>query len=134
MSALKNYEYVVSFNSILKKLITFTASKSKILKIGNLKNRAFIAINTDPLVAITNVGPYLIKYAEVIKSHNLELMLDYDFKDETDEISDTNDSNELLKVIGYIKKIYTTKCDKTEKLVVADLMDDLLIVYCNYIS
>lgn len=127
------YKYVNIFNSLLKQLITFTVKKSKMAKFANLQNRAFLAIKTDPMIAITEAGPYLLKYAVAIKSYNIDEMLSHDFTDDTKDAND-DDRAEILNVIKLIKNICSKKCNNRERHMVMDKLDDMLIAYCEYIG
>jgi len=126
----KKFIYTTSFNSIMKKLIKFSCSKSFALKTNRIKERVSLLIDNAPLTVLEQAGPYILKYAKNIKNRDGEFFMNADF---SENYSNDENKKDIVTVINRIRKIYK-KCSTKEKEYICDLCDDLLITYCKYLS
>jgi hypothetical protein len=128
----KVFEYTTIFNSILKRLISFSSDKSLVLKTNRIKGKLSLIIVNAPLSVMEVAGPYLLKYAEHIKLHDEKFFLNADFSEDFKK-SDSNISTSDFKyLINQVRGVYI-KCDIKEKRYLNELCDDLLISYCSYL-
>jgi hypothetical protein len=128
----KTFIYATAFNSILKKFIKFACDKSIVLKTNRIKQRVSLLINDAPLMAIEKAGPYILKYAENIKSRDEKFFMTVKFEEDSfDEDDDMDFRKNVIALVDQIRKIYS-KCSLGEKNYLNDLADDLLIAYCSF--
>jgi hypothetical protein len=128
----KIFTYTTTFNSVLKRLIKFTCTKSIALKTNRVKERVSMLINDAPLHVLESAGPYIIRYAEHIKSRDGHFFMNADLSNNYEDVID-NTKKDIVSLIDQIRKIYK-RCDEQEKEYLLDLADDLLIAYCTYLA
>jgi integrase len=121
-----------TFNSLLKRIITFGETKNVKLRITRANRRARLAINESPLIAIETLGPHLFRHAKQIKEHDEVFFLNYDYDSHLD--GETTDDQMLIHQMFEVMSKTYTKCSTKEKLWIFDIADDMLISYCGFLK
>ena len=131
MSELK---YAEEFNTVIKKLSSIYVSKKRgsFDEESTVRNnkRLLLLTRTEPMFLITQAGPVLVKYSDMITSRDWEGLMNCDFSEEKKQHSKVSD-DKVNREIDFIKNTFQL-CSETEKNHLGDLVQTLLRLYCEY--
>lgn len=131
------------FNSSLKFLARIYALKKKGTfeeekALRNNKRLSFV-LATETLWPIENIGPFYLKYGDLIRKRDWVGFLDHDFSEEKERYKKSNDGSNSVHTadsmdlkIKFIKKIFMASDDK-EKEVIGNTVENMLSAYCKYV-
>lgn len=86
------------------------------------------AISADPTVVMNKVGPYLLKYAKQISTHEEKFFLS---KEWDDDINNEKEPDKAMGVIMSVKTVYET-CNDVERNKIMETVSDMLSHFCEY--
>lgn len=103
------------------------------------KKRLSILIAEYPLFLIKTLGPYLLKYGELISEGKWEEFYKKNYSEEIkhynaeakEKKTETVSNEEVKENIAFIKKVYESSSEE-EKSIVSDVISDMLSLYCQY--
>lgn len=122
---------VDQFNSIVKKLVIRIAdSNSDDHEVYRLRQRFFLAMSFDELLAVKKIGPTLWNHREQIKERNVAHFMNYQY----DGFILKTENKELINyIVEVIKKDYL-RLNKEEQDDMYESIKQLLIVYTKYLK
>ena len=125
--------HATTFNSVLKKMVAFGVNRSLALRAHRLRPKFNLLVNESPLMVMEIVGPHLLKHSAPIKEGDLQYFIDYDYTKEYEE-SDTEEDRKTFENIMTIISATYKNCKAEDHDFLADLADELLISYCQYLK
>lgn len=93
------------------------------------QKRVSLVCKEDVFYIIKGMGPYLIKYGNLIKEKKWDEFTRMNYED---EINAASDKKAAVKYIGYVKEIYAS-CTPSEKNILENALTDMLSIYCEYV-
>lgn len=128
-------DFAKEYNANMTKLINIISNKyeNKNKDITELKRLISVGISTDFDLLIKESGPYLLEYSDIINGGNVEkFILETDFSNKIDKDADKSSIELIKNLIDGVKNIWPKLIDK-EKTIVVNIIQNLLILYSNYI-
>lgn len=106
-----------NFNKLFKKLLNIIIisleyneidiDKSDIELLNNIKNKANILIETNPILVLENIGLYIFKYKQYIVNDSLDDLFEIDFINEfKKESNNTNNLDYGYNLFNILKKLW----------------------------
>jgi hypothetical protein len=128
---------IARFNTDIKLLCRIYVSKTKGTKkeeeAYRMQKRLGILIGADEIYLIKKVGPYLLKYGDLIKNKDWDSLVNQEYKSEVQDMTNEGDvtDDEAMDAIITIKSIFNGSTDD-EKSKIGEVIEDMLSVYCQY--
>jgi hypothetical protein len=134
------YKKAKEFNSILLFFVRLYVKKKKGSfdedKAHRAQKRIGFLVQHEPYFLIETAGPFILKYAKMIKEEDWKSFMKLDFTEEMDAYKQTNDgkghTNKMINTkINFIKKVWVASNDKEQKHM-GDKIKELLKLYCEF--
>jgi len=122
---------VDQFNLIVKKMVIRIAeSNSDDHEVYRLRQRFFLAMSFDELLAVKKIGPTLWNHREQIKERNVDHFMNYQY----DGFILKTENKELINYIVEVIKQDYMKLNKEEQDDMYENIKQLLIIYTKYLK
>jgi hypothetical protein len=135
----QEFKIAKDFNKQLKSLFKLFSKESKFKSKAHLKlleNNMNTTMKTNPLYAITMLGPYIWNSSSDIFNENAQVFLDREYAREVKKLSMQHrfNYNDALESIKHIKNTYRLAMSPEDKQKVHDIARELALLNIDYIK
>lgn len=124
-------EFAIKINSDMRFLMRVFDNKSNTSDSYLAQRTVNSIIEKSPLLITRHAGPYLLKYAEQIKTGDDEFFMNTSFEGDVKSNDIVDDTAKVMKYINMVKSVYQI-CDEEEKNMIKEKVSDILSNYCQY--
>ena len=125
--------HIETFNSTLRILVRSLAGRlPNDVQITRIQKSIVLVIDTLPLYALEQVGPYLYKYKDSLAREDIDFFLANDYQDELSAAKDANKRDAAAFLIPKLKEC-AASMSRDEQEECKSLALDMLVSYMEYL-